>query len=298
MKTAADSNGPPMTLSAPLSRESHPTKAFRFNFQSSDLGTREAMQVRLDSFYTAHFIKEVFSERALRELSMPHLIAVQQEYVDAPLRIMFVGQETTDWVGTLAEYVDEPGSLARVQRAYTSKAQEMKTTSPLMRYRGRLSKEFLGCKPAAVGWANLLRMDWDQGLGRKKLEGKRLKGRTWASKGFDSSDSEAFRELSAKTLAFELDVLKPHVIIFGSGHGYDSFLKPVVGDWVTDVSNFIPKKVWPFDALGAYCIRLPHPNMRRRDADDRAAAYYYDIGFQLLRDRLKSAGLMTSGSQG
>jgi hypothetical protein len=269
--------------------------SLRFNFQSRDLGTREEMQVRLDAFYKAHFIKEVFSERELSELSMPHLIAVQQEYVDAPLRIMFVGQETTDWVGTLAEYVNEPGSLARVQRAYTRKAQEMKTTSALMRYRGRLSREFLGCKPAAVGWANLLRMDWDQGLGRKKLEGKRLKGRTWASKDFNS---EVFRELSAKTLAFELDVLKPHIIIFGSGYGYDSFLKPVVGVRVTDISNFIPKKVWPFDALGAYCIRLPHPNMRPRDADDRAAAYYYDIGFQLLRDRLKSAGLMLSGSQG
>lgn len=291
MKIAIDRIGPLMTFSAPLSSESHSTESLRLNFQRRDLGTCEEMQVRLDSFYKTHFVKEVFSEQALRELSMPHLIAVQQEYVDAPLRIMFVGQETTNWVGTLAEYVDEPGSLARVQHAYTRKAQEVKTGSRLMRYRGRLSREFLGCKPAAVGWANLLRMDWDQGLGRNKLEGKR---RTWASKEFDCP---YFRELSAKTLAFELDVLKPHVIIFGSGHGYDSCLKLVVGEYVTDVSHFIPKKVWPFDALGAYCIRMPHPNMRAKNVGDRAAPYYYDIGFQLLRDRLNSAGIMVSEIQ-
>lgn len=90
-----------MTLSAPLSRESHSTKSLRFYFQSLELGTREEIQARLDSFYKAHFVKEVFSERVLRELSMPNLIAVQQEYVDAPLRIMFVGQETTVWSLTL-----------------------------------------------------------------------------------------------------------------------------------------------------------------------------------------------------
>ena len=280
-----------MTSSPPVATESHSTASFRFNFQRRDLGTREAMQERLDSFYKEHFVKEVFSERELRELSMPHLIKVQPEYVDAPLRIMFVGQETTNWVGTLAEYVDTPDSLARVQHAYTRKAQEINAGSPLMRYREHLSREFLGCKPAAVGWANLLRMDWDQGLGGREMKPKH---RTWAAKKFDSP---YFRELSAKTLAFELDVLKPHVIIFGSGHGHDSCLKPVVGEYVTDVSHFIPKKVWPFEALGAYCIRLPHPNMRSRSEGDRPAPYYYDIGFRLLREQLKSTGLMLSGSQ-
>lgn len=281
-----------MTLSAHFSSDSHPTASLRLTSRRRDLGTREDMQARLDAFYKAHFVKELFDERALRELSMPHLIAVQQEYVDAPLRIMFVGQETTNWVGTLGEYMDKPGSLERVQRAYTRKAGEATTGSPLMRYRGRLSKEFLGGKPSAVGWANLLRMDWDQGLGGRDVKGKR--GRSWAARGFDSA---ALRELSAKTLAFELEVLKPDVIIFGSGHGYDACLKPVVGTYVTDAANFIPRRVWPFEALGAYCIRLPHPNMRPRNKGDKTALYYYDIAFQLLREQLMSAGIMPPGNQ-
>jgi hypothetical protein len=280
-----------MTLPIPLAIESNSTASFRFNFQRRDLGKREEIQARLDSFYKEHFVKEVFSERELRELSMPHLIQVQQEYVDAPLRIIFVGQETTNWVGTLADYVDKPDSFARVQAAYKFKARELNAESPLMRYRERLSREFLGCIPAAVGWANLLRMDWDQGLGGREMKPKR---RAWAAKKFDSSK---FRELSARTLAFELDALKPDVIIFGTGHGHDSCLKPVVGKYVTDFSHFMPKKVWPFEALGAYCIRLPHPNMRASVKGSMAAPYFYDIGFQLLRDQLKAAGIIAAGSQ-
>lgn len=54
-----------------------------------------------------------------------------------------------------------------------------------MRYRGQLSREFANGEPAAVGWANLLRMDWDQGLGGRDVRGKR--GRIWTARGFDSA---------------------------------------------------------------------------------------------------------------
>lgn len=254
-------------------------------------GTRDELQARLDAFYGAHFLAGAFNERERNELSMPHLIRVQQEYVDAPVRIMFVGQETTNWVGTLGEYLDKPESLERVQRAYTRKAQQTKSTSALMRYRVELSRKHLEGNPAAVGWANLLRMDWDQGRGDRGAKGKAR--RNWAALGFDSPDSN-FRELSAKTLAFELEVLQPDVIIFGSGHRYDACLKCVVGkcatdtSYVTDISNFLPRRVWPFEAFGAYCIRLPHPNMRPREKGGEGAPHFYDIGFQLLRDWLHS----------
>lgn len=103
-------------------------------------GTRNELQARLDAFYRVHFVASAFNDRERNQLSMPHLIQVQQEYVDAPVRIMFVGQETTNWVGTLGQYLDEPESLERVQRAYGRLAKETKSTSALMRYRIELSR--------------------------------------------------------------------------------------------------------------------------------------------------------------
>jgi hypothetical protein len=275
-----------MTLPVSSTPAWHPAASRHSDIEHRPLrGTRAELQSRLDDFYRAHFIKEAFGERELQELSMPHLIAVQQEYVEAPLRIMFIGQETTNWVGTLGTYVSDSSSLQRVKDAYSRLAQKTKHSSALMRYRVRLSQEFLGGKPAAIGWANLLRMDWDQGRGGRDIGGKR--NHTWAALHFDAADS-TFHELSAKTLAFELAVLQPDVIIFGSGHGYDACLKRAVGEYVTDTANFLPKRVWPFEALGAYCIRLPHPNMRPREKGGQGAPHFYDVGFQLLRDRLDS----------
>src|SRR5690606_40602067 len=66
------------------------------------------LQQRLNAFYATALseARPCFSEQDLEALSAPFLIKISDEYLNAPLRIMFVGKETNNWKGQLNTFYD------------------------------------------------------------------------------------------------------------------------------------------------------------------------------------------------
>jgi hypothetical protein len=59
----------------------------------------------------------------------------------------------------------------------------------------------------------------------------------------------------------EIVLLKPHVIIFGTGRSYDRAIKTVLPDRVT--KNVDPGALWHFAVGDVLCYRTYHPKRPR-----------------------------------
>ena len=63
---------------------------------------------------------------------------------------------------------------------------------------------------------------------------------------------------SVATVQFEIELLKPDLIIFGSGHTYDRALKAVLPE--RQAVKVEPKALWHFQSNGIECFRTFHPD--------------------------------------
>ena len=204
----------------------------------------ESLQEKLDSFYvrTLAEAKPLFDESHLQKLSAPLLISIPEEYLSAPIRVMFVGKETNGWWGKLGAYYKAENALPALMTRYRHQMEKSKWSGRFFHMLKRTAQELAGAQTNAIIWTNLMRMDWEQG-----------KGFSRNSKDF----SAALTKISQEMLRFEVDLLRPDVIIFACGSSYDSVIKATFPERAN--SNPIVKRaLWQFNIGGALCFRTLH----------------------------------------
>jgi hypothetical protein len=229
------------------------------------MGERELLQAQLNQFYTSTLenIRPLFDDRHLRELSSPLLISISDAYLAAPVRVMFVGKETNGWWDKLEAYYTGKNALAGLMNRYQEQMARAKWPGRFFPMLGRAAQELAGAKTEAIAWTNLMRMDWEHG-----------KGYSRNSKGF----SDALTKMSQDMLRFEVELLKPDVIIFACGASYDSVIKETFPDRTNSVA-IVKRALWQFNVGKILCFRAQHPQAIRKknSALKPVAAYYTDI---------------------
>lgn len=231
---------------------------------------RELLQAKLNDFYRATLadVKPLFDDKHLEELSAPLLISISAAYLAAPVRIMFVGKETNGWWGKLGAYYAAENALTSLMQRYQKQMGESKWPGRFFQMLSRAARELAGAKVDAIAWTNLMRTDWEQGRGYSRN-----------SKEFSS----ALTEMSQKMLRYEVELLKPDVIIFACGASYDSVIKAMFPNRLNSVA-IVERALWQFNIGEILCFRSQHPQAirRRNSAFKPVDAYYADI-FALVK---------------
>ncbi|TPQ31389.1 hypothetical protein [Cupriavidus pinatubonensis] len=220
------------------------------------------IQAELDEYYTRSLdnARDGF-DKHLDTLSAPFLLKVTEAYLNAPVGVMFVGKETNGWYGKLREYYELPDGLEVLKARYLVQFSRPTGTSAFLTRTRFLAAEFAGGNRLTICWNNLMKMDWyrpGRGYSRTSI-----------------NHSQELFDFSVAAVRFEIELLKPDLIIFGSGHKYDRALKEVLPERQT---HFVePRALWHFSANGIECYRTFHPGARDSSAPCPIADYYGDI---------------------
>ncbi|MNV51664.1 hypothetical protein D3C71_1437200 [compost metagenome] len=234
----------------------------RQHIESGGIMLKQDLQSVLDSYYAeALAVAKPNFIQHFRELSAPFLLSVSQAYLDAPVRVMFFGKETNGWCGKLGPFYERPDGIACAKARYEDQHARGTGKSELLRQWQRFADAFAGGDRAAVCWNNLMKMDWHRpkrGYSRTSLR-----------------HSAHLFDFSVAAVRFEIALLKPDLIIFGSGHAYDRALKAVLPNRQT--VKVEPKALWHFQSNGIDCFRTFHPGARDHQASRPIKEYYREI---------------------
>jgi hypothetical protein len=128
---------------------------------------------------------------------------------------------------------------------------------------GSAARELAGSQAEAIVWNNLMKMDWARG-----------KEFSRNSKNF----SAALTKISQEMFRFEVDLLKPDVIIFACGTSYDSVIKATFPDR-TESHAVAKRALWKFKVGNILCFRSQHPQATRKKKSTLkpVKAYYAEI---------------------
>jgi hypothetical protein len=214
-------------------------------------------------------LNEILLERYLDVLNIHELVRIAQEekegklsglflpevsaaYLQSKARVMLIGQETRGWGQELRSLVTSdqtPQALRAYVQTQMAVYRKFSPTAPgTSKFRQFHSKlhatlgDSVGADRNAVFWGNLLCVSLNGKSPRK------------------ASEIASIAAISRKLLSIQLEVLRPHLVVFGTGYGYDCFLKQQVGDYTT-LPGLKSKHYWPFEvhnpAFRAWRVRHP-----------------------------------------
>lgn len=220
------------------------------------------VQAALDSYYAETLTAaEPGFVPYFRELSAPFLLSVFQAYLDAPVRVMFIGKETNGWFDKLGTFYERQDGIDVAKARYEEQHLRGTGNSEFLRQWKRFADAFTGSDQTAICWNNLMKMDWH----RPRLGYSRT----------SIAHSAHLFDFSVAAVKFEIELLKPNLIIFGCGHGYDRALKAVLPD--RQRVKVEPKALWHFRSNGIECFRTFHPDAWDNNAPRPIKEYYREI---------------------
>ncbi len=232
------------------------------------------IQKNLNDLYIEKLDKKFLASiKDQEKLSAPLLIKAYQSYIDAPIKIMYVGKETNHW---LTHHSIEPNKRGLIG-AYDEK-DNLNTDRLLDRYNKRMTQQHNWKKSAlfnqyknikdqlvdnevgsgSVVWNNLFKMAYDRGKGYSKSS---------------LGHSIELQQLSKQIFLEELQILKPEIIIFVTGSSYDTVIKDYFTKYET-LEIVIPKKLWKFKYKNILCYRTAHPDSIRFTKKENREDYY------------------------
>lgn len=222
----------------------------------------KSLQSQLNDFYRTEmeslFSSNVLDEKSKKELSAPLLLSIPQNYLDAPLRVMFIGKETRGWWGKLWDYYAAGHPIEALLKRYESKIQERERSSAFWRQYIKTQEVLAGGKSGAVIWNNVMKSDYAQGKGASR----------------NSADyAEWLTQFSGRLLAFEFRLLQPHVAIFACGSSYDATIKSHFPAYKTE-AIVEPKALWRFRIGETLCYRTFHPQASNVNASLPVGKYF------------------------
>lgn len=242
----------------------------------------ELNEILLERYLGALGITElvrIAQEEKAGKLSGLFLPAVDDAYLESKVRVMLIGQETRGWgkgLGKLAAQEHTLQTLRTYVQAQMDVYRKFSPTAPaksrFRQFHDKLHASLamhVAVDRRAVFWGNLLCLSLNGGSPRK------------------ASEMEAIAAISKKLLAIQFEVLSPDLVVFGTGYGYDKFLRNQIGAYTT-LPGLKPRHYWPFEVhhprFKAWRVRHP----RRLTVD---------IKQELLRAVLSCAALHAADNQ-
>ncbi len=219
------------------------------------------IQSKLTEFYRSELeairANRTFTDEQAMGLSAPFLISIHENYLNADVKIMYVGKETNGWPR------DAEGAVEKLLQRYDHEIKEQPDWNNkfFVEYK-RVLKSVCSDKKGSIVWNNLLKMDFKQKGKRYSRNSKDHSAQLW--------------ELSKRFFQKELELLKPHYIIFATSHTYDSVMKNFLPDRET-IEVIEKKALWKFRSNGAVCYRTWHPQSINYKAEKTIPEYYQMI---------------------
>lgn len=154
------------------------------------------------------------AQSIVRELNGPFLIAAHEQYQEAKLRVVIVGQENNDW-GPYKSFADfhqaHPANLASALDEYRKFITRWEYNTTFFQYFARLRKEIHGEQASeqqqSILWLNLFKLN----------HGGKC---SWKSPLY-----EQMLAIQAGVFQAEIKALDPHVVIFLTGPDYDQVIE-------------------------------------------------------------------------
>ncbi|XLZ68014.1 hypothetical protein ABT364_15840 [Massilia sp. SR12] len=229
-----------------------------------------AIQNNLNHFYRAEL--EALQRSAqlphdeLAALSAPFLLNVEaaKAYFEAPVRVMFVGQETKGWLCRLPEVLSDPEyRLGELHERYAAALLAAPGHSHFLRTKRLLESELCNDVRGAVIWNNLFKMDVYRG-----------KGKSRNARNF----SKVLTQFSARLFRHELELLQPSAIILGCSATHDAIIKSVFEAPLRKlVQVHKPRELWHFTYGKINCFRTLHPAVARFGRGEAVREHYQTI---------------------
>lgn len=170
-------------------------------------------------------------------------------YLASPRKVLLVGKETAGWNRGLArarEFDDIEPYLRSAMARHEKELAAPRPGSKFFQFYRQLEELSGSVDRASVAWGNLFCMDHEK-ASPKKAERQIAR----------------ISDLSRQLLAVQLEVLKPDVIFFVTGHGYDRQLKASVAIQPGSSEVHVPKRLWQFQIGNVAAFRTPHPQWER-----------------------------------
>ncbi len=239
------------------------------------------IQEQLNQLYKTELAKsKIESLKDVNKLSAPLLIKVYKSYLDANLKIMYVGKETNHWLthfsikaerrGLVGVYNNASLDINRLLERYNKRMTQSNnwTKSALFKQYKNIKDQLVDTQvgSGSVIWNNLFKMSYDIGKGYSKTS---------------LGHSDKLQEISKKIFLKEIDILSPDILIFVVGSSYDKVIKNYLEGYET-VEIVIPKKLWKFKYKDMICYRTVHPDSIRFIKKEKRIDYY-----QLIIDDIK-----------
>ena len=182
----------------------------------------------------------------------PLLLKSDKEFEEAELKVMFFGPETNEWNGVFEENIDIDSITTVYDEFYLQKGYE-KYGKPFWNFIKRL-KNIQSEKKIGYIWNNVLKI------------GKSDVGTP--QQGLINYTIDYFNVIPQ-----EIEILKPNVLLFLSGHTYDEYIKKSVGNFtVVPIEGFTTNElcILKFDDINIdLAIRTYHPGYLQRMGEKR-----------------------------
>lgn len=182
----------------------------------------------------------------------PLLIKTDDEYAKADLKVMFFGQETNEWNGVFEEYADLESVLAVYEDFYLKRGYEQ-YGKPFWNFIRNL-KSTQSTKKIGYIWNNVLKI------------GKSESGTP--QQGLINYTIDYFNVIPQ-----EIEILKPNVLLFLSGHTYDDHIRKTIGNFsIVPIDGFSTNElcILKFDNITVdLAIRTYHPGYLQRLGERR-----------------------------
>ena len=237
--------------------------------------SRNDLQARLDVGYAEALVGAGFSTEHRTTLSLPQLMWVSQEYLDAPVRVMFLGKETNGWISKLRldSYFDGRCTLERLHQRYRDHLDAPGPRGAFTQTLTHTAQRLTAGRRQAIAYGNLLKMDWDQGS---------------TSQRNSLHYAAELREVSRKILRLEVEVMKPDVFVFACGFSHTGFVRSALGAF-DDVRQHVPQGLHEFKLAGVPAFLLRHPQARASKKSAKPARFlksrvYYDRAIDRIKE--------------
>lgn len=212
------------------------------NLQKRNLLERiEKMQKALNKLYTENLDILKNKQNAFSGVCNPLLIKVPDDYVNADVRVIIYGQETAGWHGELFNndysmdfLLDDYKAFLTNDKEYCHSKFRLKRKNKSIFWNRSNFKFFqeelnklstLNNQSAYILWNNLSK------LALKGTAGK-------ATKKIEELENTYFNIMQD-----ELDILKPNIVIFTTGHKRDRLIETKLGAEIHEYPNYAKKQL-------------------------------------------------------
>ena len=253
------------------------------------------MKEKLLDLYTNYFSKDKLKDEEILNFSRPFLIDVNDDYINSNNKVMIVGQETYTWYGLYRDFLNENNGVKKSQEIYKNFMLKNKANynSPFWNFFNKLEEN----SNAIFIWNNVYKLETIEYLEHIDKLGKKVGfSLLFKNKNYQYL-IEKIRLFQRDILIKEIEILKPNVIIFLTGHPYDSLFMDKqfnnIENFYHDIDEAILLKIdkWKFgrfenEYLPYKTYRTYHPNYLNRASSKILTTEQKDFIFNFLKKQV------------